>query len=61
MGLEWLTASEKLEYEGDCPEIVDYLITREAGSHDGSADAQAYTEPLPLLPGGLKVTLGTME
>lgn len=60
VGSEGLTARQKIDAEGDFPEVVAYLATKEAGSTVPSG-AGAETDALPPLPEGLRVTVGTMD
>lgn len=63
-GDEGATAREKIEAEGDFPEVAAYLISRELGVHangitNGEASQSNGTHPPPV-PEGLQVNVGTM-
>lgn len=54
---EGQTAREKIEAEGDWPEVAEYLLSLEAGSSSANGAANG----LPPVPEGLKVTVGTVD
>lgn len=54
------TAREKIEAEGDYPEIAEFLQTFEAGP-SGANGTTSGDMALPPVPEGLKVTMGTMD
>lgn len=74
-GSEGITARERIAEEGDFPEVADYLTTKEAASlpsgtlnginatgaiANGTSSSDDDTTA-PALPGGLRLTVGTMD
>jgi len=60
-GSEGLTAREKLEGEGEFPEVVAYLTTKESEYDIERTISNAIPESIPPPPEGLRVTMGTMD
>jgi len=60
-GSEGLTAREKIESEGDFPNVVAYLSTIEGDRNVEQTAAEAIPESIPPPPEGLKITMGTMD
>lgn len=64
-GAEGLTARQKIETEGDFPDVAKYLTTIEASKRDGLVSSDTDAEPLaasiPPPPEGMSVTLGIMD
>ncbi|KFH42837.1 Ankyrin repeat-containing protein-like protein [Hapsidospora chrysogenum ATCC 11550] len=60
-GSEGLTAREKIEAEGDFPNVAAYLSTIESGYNLQQTAANAMPESIPPPPQGMHVTLGTMD
>lgn len=63
-GSDGLTAREKIEAEGDFPDVAAYLATVESAVQDDvirSTAANAIPEAIPPPPEGMSVTLGTMD
>ncbi|CAG9977725.1 unnamed protein product [Clonostachys byssicola] len=60
-GSEGLTAREKIEAEGDYPEVAAYLSTIEAKKDIEKTIEQVLPETIPPPPEGMKVTVGTMD
>ncbi|PWI69200.1 hypothetical protein PCL_00847 [Purpureocillium lilacinum] len=63
-GSEGLTAREKIESEGDFPDVAHYLVSlenRDADSAIASVAANAIPDVIQQPPEGLEVTVGTMD
>ncbi|VUC21005.1 unnamed protein product [Clonostachys rosea] len=60
-GSEGLTAREKIEAEGDYPEVAAYLSTIEAKKDIEKTIEEVLPETIPPPPEGMKVTVGTMN
>ncbi|KAJ6445512.1 ankyrin repeat-containing protein [Purpureocillium lavendulum] len=63
-GSEGVTAREKIEAEGDFPDVARYLdsVEEKTGDHDiQSIAANAIPDVIQQPPDGLKVTVGTMD
>lgn len=62
-GEDGVTPREKIEGEGDFPEVALYLLGVETARHVASAGGEpaASTTELPAVPEGLAVSVGTME
>lgn len=60
-GSDSLTAREKIEQEGDFPNVASYLATIESDRVVQETAANAIPESIPPPPEGLRVTLGTMD
>jgi ankyrin repeat protein len=60
-GSEGLTAREKIEAEGDYPEVAAYLSTIEAKKDIEKTIEEVLPETIPPPPEGMKVTVGTMD
>lgn len=63
-GQEGLSAREKIEAEGDFPQVSAYLATVESTRQDDhirSTAAAVMPETIPPPPDGMSVTLGTMD
>jgi ankyrin repeat protein len=60
-GSEGLTAREKIEAEGDFPNVAAYLTTIESDRNVQQTAANAIPESIPPPPEGMHVTLGTMN
>ncbi|KXJ91650.1 hypothetical protein Micbo1qcDRAFT_57015 [Microdochium bolleyi] len=64
-GTEGRTAREKIEEEGDYPEIVEYLQSKEsslpADTLNGIHPAVPASSDSATMPNGLRVSVGTME
>ena len=60
---EGQTAREKIEAEGEWPEVADYLEARETSTATTGTTNGSNHEPLdlPPVPPGLHVTMGTMD
>lgn len=60
-GSEGLTAREKIEIEGEFPNVAAYLSTVENDSNVERTATDAIPETIPPPPEGLKFTIGTMD
>lgn len=60
-GSEGLTAREKIETEGEFPNVAAYLSTIENEHNLERTAADAIPETIPSPPEGLKFTIGTMD
>ncbi|CAI6087626.1 unnamed protein product [Clonostachys chloroleuca] len=60
-GSEGLTAREKIEAEGDYPEVAAYLSTIEAKKDIEKTIEEVLPETIPPPPEGMKVTVGTID
>lgn len=62
-GLEGLTAREKIEAEGDFPDVAAYLAKFETSQDEDPATTAAAVLPdgIPPPPEGMAVTVGTMD
>jgi hypothetical protein len=60
-GSEGLTAREKIETEGDFPDVAAYLKNIESDRNLLQVAEDAFPERIPPPPEGMKLTLGTMD
>lgn len=60
-GSEGLTAREKIESEGDFPNVAAYLNTVESDRDVQRTAANAIPESIPPPPEGMHMTIGTMD
>jgi ankyrin repeat protein len=56
-----LTAREKIEAEGEFPDVATYLITKESERDVERTITNAIPESIPPPPEGLQFTMGTMD
>lgn len=60
-GDDGLTARQKIEEEGDFPEVVAYLVTVESDRNIERTAANAIPESIPPPPEGMQIRIGTMD
>lgn len=59
-GDDGLTARQKIEADGEFPDVVEYLKGKESGTNDAAVNGASASAGLPPPPEGLSVTMGTM-
>lgn len=60
-GQEGFTAAEKIETEGDFPEVATYIKSKQPAVAGDSALRMDPADAVALAPEGMKVTVGTMD
>lgn len=60
-GTDGMTAREKIEEDGDFPEVAAYLGTIEADRNVERTAANTIPESIPPPPNGMRITIGTMN